>query len=103
MPDFFIDQRWGQVRKQSKRAINFASISQNGKPQAGDVLISSFLPFTSGQGSEQRHFNNQAEGQDSLRQTILYDYNNKSNEKLVKETVPRWNRIGFLLQHFLNL
>ena len=30
----------------------------------------------------------QAEGQDSLRQTILYDYNNKSNEKQVKETVP---------------
>ena len=38
------------------------------------------------QGSEQRHFNSQAEGQDSLRQAITY--NNKSKEKQVKETVP---------------
>ena len=28
------------------------------------MLISSFLPSTGGQGSEQRHFNSQAEGQD---------------------------------------
>ena len=55
MPDFFIDQRWGQVRKQSKKEINFANISQDGKPQAGNVLISSFLPSTGGQGSEQSH------------------------------------------------
>ena len=55
------------------------------------MLISPFLTSTGGQGSEQRHlFNNQAEGQDSLRQTILYDYNNKSNEKQVKEIVPPW-------------
>ena len=52
------------------------------------MLISSFLLSTGGQGSEQRHFNNQAEGQDSLMQALLYDYNNKSNEKQVKETVP---------------
>ena len=47
MPRGFIDQRWGEVRKQSKKAINLANISQNGKPQAGDVLISSFLTSTS--------------------------------------------------------
>ena len=88
MPDSFIDQRGGEVRKQSKKAINLANISLNGKPQAGDVFISSFLLYTGGQGSEQRHFNSQAEGQDSLIQTILYDYNNKSNRKPVKETVP---------------
>jgi len=29
----------------------------------------------------------QAEGQDPLRQAIMYDYNNKSNKKQVKETV----------------
>ena len=29
----------------------------------------------------------QAEGQDPLRQSIMYDYNNKSNKKQVKETV----------------
>ena len=29
------------------------------------MLISSFLLATGGQGSEQRHFNSQAEGQDS--------------------------------------
>jgi len=45
--------------------------------QQGDVLISSFLPSTHGQGSEKSHFNNQAEGQDSLRQSRRYDYNNK--------------------------
>ena len=27
MPGFFIDQRWGEVRKQSKKAINLADIS----------------------------------------------------------------------------
>ena len=33
----------------------------------------------------------QAEGQVSLRQAIMYDYNNKSSEKQVKETVPTWS------------
>ena len=92
MPVSLINQRWRVVRKQSKKAMNLSNISQNGKPQAGDVFISSFLPFTSGQGSEQRHFNNQAEGQDSLRQTILYDYNNKRNPRQVKETIPTWSQ-----------
>ena len=36
-------------------ATNLANISQNGKPQAGDVLISPFLPSTGGQGSKQRN------------------------------------------------
>ena len=58
----------------------------------GGVLISSFLPSTGGQGSEKRHFNSQAEGQDYLRQTLLCDYNNKSNKKEVKETVPSWSQ-----------
>ena len=44
------------MKKQSIRAINLANISYNGKPQPGNVLISSFLPSTSGQDSEQRHF-----------------------------------------------
>ena len=34
----------------------------------------------------------QAEEQDSLRQTILYEYNNKSNKKQIKETVPTWSQ-----------
>ena len=79
------------MRKKTKKALNLANILENTKPQAGDMLISSFLPSTGGQGSEQRHFNSQAEGQDSLRQSILYDYNNKSSEKHVKETVPTWS------------
>ena len=37
-------------------------------------------------------FNSQAEGQNFLRQTILYDYNNKSNKRQVKETVPTWSQ-----------
>ena len=44
------------MRKQSKKAINLAKISEKGKPQAGYVLISSFLPSAGGQGSEQRQF-----------------------------------------------
>ena len=32
------------------------SLAPVGKPQAWDVLFSSFLPSTGGQGSEQRHF-----------------------------------------------
>ena len=48
------------------------------------MLISSFLPSTGGQGSEQRHFNSQAEGQSPFKQSIMY---NKSPEKQVKETV----------------
>ena len=52
------------------------------------MLISSFLPSTGGQGSEQRHSDSQAEGQDSLRLAIMYDHNNKSNGKEVKERVP---------------
>ena len=56
MPGSFIDQRWEEVRKQSKKVINLTNISQNVRPQAGDVLISSFLSSTGGQGSEQRHF-----------------------------------------------
>ena len=91
MPGSFLDHS-GEVRKQSKKAINLANISQNGKPQRGDELISSFLLSTGGQGSEQRHSNSQAEGQGSLKQAIMYDYNNKSDGKQVKETVPTWSQ-----------
>ena len=55
------------------------------------MLTSSFRPSTGGQGSEQRHFKSQAEGQDSLRQPIRYDYN-ESNRKQVKEAVSAWSQ-----------
>ena len=57
------------------------------------MFISSFLLSTGGQGSEQRHFNSQAEGQDSLMQTVVHDYNNKSKSK---KQFQRGVRIGFL-------
>ena len=73
------------MRKWSKKVISFIWLGQH---REGDVLISSFLqPFTGGQGQivsqwpEQRHFNIQAEGQGSLWQVIMYDYNNKSNRE----------------------
>ena len=44
------------LRKQSKNAISLVNISKSGQLQEGDVLISSFLPYASGQGSEKRHF-----------------------------------------------
>ena len=64
------------------------------------MLISSFLPSTGGQGSEQRHFNSQAEGQDSLEQDIMYDYNNRSKESKSKEQFQHGVRVDFSLQHF---
>ena len=58
-----------------------------------DELVSSFLPSTGRQGSEQRHFSLTARQSGRiLRQTIMYDYNNKSNGKQVKETVPSWSQ-----------
>ena len=57
----------------------------------GVVLISSLLPSTGGQGSEQRHSNSQAEREDSLRQAVMYSYN-KSNGDQVKEIVPVWSQ-----------
>ena len=44
-------------------------------------------------------FNSQTEGQDSLRQTVMCDYSNESNEKNVKETVPTWSQNWFFLQY----
>ena len=43
-------------------------------------------------------FDSQAQGQGSLRQAIIYDYNNKSNTNQVKETVPKRVRTGSSLQ-----
>ena len=48
-----MDQRWGKVNKQGKKAINLASISRMASLRQGDVLISSFLPSIGRQGSEQ--------------------------------------------------
>ena len=62
------------------------------------MSVSSFLPPTGGQDSEQRRFNSEEEGQGSLRQAILYDYNNACHEKQVKETVPTWSQHGFSLE-----
>ena len=37
--------------------------------------------------AEQRHFNMQAEGQGSLRQAIMYDYNNGNEKQKLKKQV----------------
>ena len=50
MPDFYRSENGGRQRSKVKKAINLANI-YNGKHQAEDVLISSFLPSTGGQGS----------------------------------------------------
>ena len=77
-----MDQRWGKVNKQSKKAINFASVSRMASLRQGDVLISSFLPSIGRQVlNKALYFNSQAEGQDSLRQAIMYDYNNKNGQR----------------------
>ena len=57
-----------------------------------DGLASSFLPSTGRQGSEESHFSVIARQTGwILRQTIICDYNIKSNGKQVKETVPTWS------------
>ena len=59
------------------------------------MLISPFLPSTGGQASDKGNLVQQAaEGQDFLRRAILYDCNNKSNEKQVKEA---WSQNWLLL------
>ena len=69
-------------------------ISWNGKPQAGDMLISSLLPSTGAQGSEQRHFIVKQRGR-ILRQAVLYNYNNKSSKSKSKKQFQHGVRIGF--------
>ena len=83
------------MRKQSKKTINLASYLLEWPASGG----CSFLPSCQlqvagrGAGSEQRHFNSQAERQVSPRQAIMYDCsNNKGNVKQVKDTVSTWSR-----------
>ena len=56
----------------------------------------SFLPPCHPQGDKvlknARWFNSQEDRQGFLKQTNMYDYNNKINEKQVKETVPIWSQ-----------
>ena len=82
------------MRKQSKktRTLILQISPRMASLRQGDVLVSSFLPSAGGQGSEQRHFNSQAEAQGPLKQAIMYDYDNKSNGKQVKETVSTWSQ-----------
>ena len=49
------------------------------------MLISPFLPPAGGQfWIKAVQFNSQTDDKDSLRQTILYDYNNQNNKKQAK-------------------
>ena len=96
----FSQRRKGESKV--KEAISLAKHPWKWPACENSVLISSFLqPFTGGQSqiiflwAEQRHFNNWAEGQGPLRQAIKYNYNNKSNEKQVKETVSKWSQNWF--------
>ena len=86
------------MRKQSKKAINLANISWNGKSQAGDMLISFFLTSTGGQGSEQRHFsfNSQAEGRDSLRKPFCMILIEKAVKSKSKEQFQHGAKTDFL-------
>ena len=63
----------------------------NGKPQTGGYVNFFLLAVYrwTGLWTKALQLNSQAEGQDSLRQAIMYDYNcnNKSNREQFKETV----------------
>ena len=82
MPGSFMDQRWGEVREQSKKMIQFLQISpRKASLRQGDVLVS--LPFSPSQVGrvrlspcEPNKAKGQAEGDlpGSLKQTIMYAY-----------------------------
>ena len=80
--------RWGN---NIKTPFNLARISQNGKSQAGNVLISSFLTSTQIQSSEQRHFNSQVEGQ-------VHWTARRSNQSILKEISPEYSLEGLMLK-----
>ena len=61
------------VGEETKRPLILQISPRMASSGAVYVLISSFLPSTGGQGSEQRHFNSKAEKQDSVKQAIMYD------------------------------
>ena len=79
MPGSFMYQRWGEVRKQSKKIIQFLQISpRKASLRQGDVLVS--LPFSPSQVGrvrlspcEPNEAKGQAEGAlpGSLKQTIV--------------------------------
>ena len=73
MPGSFMDQRWQGGGNKVKGPLILQISPRMASLRQGDVLVPSFLPSTGGQGSEQRHLNSKAEGQDSLKQAIMYD------------------------------
>ena len=91
-------QRWGEGEETKKTRPLILQIFLEWQASGMGVLVSSFLLSAGGQGSEQRHFNSQADGQGPLKQATVCDYNNKSNGKQVKETVSTW-RQNQLLAH----
>ena len=66
-------------------------MSYNGKPQARGCV--NFFLLAIQQVDRVR-----LRGQDSLRQAVMYDYNNKHEEMQVKEQFQCGVRIGFSLQ-----
>ena len=103
IPGSFIDQGWAEGRKQSKKAINLANISYNGKLQVRGVLISSFLPSTGGQDSEQRHFNSQAWGRIHWGRSLHMIIITKAMKSKSKKQFQYKVRICFSLQHLQHL
>ena len=91
---------WGEVRKQSEKAIHLANISWSGKPQAGDVFISSFLLSAGGQSSEQRHFSLtvRQRGRVLLSRPSHTITITKATEKQAQATVPTWSHNWLLLR-----
>ena len=98
MPVSFMGQRWGEGEETKKTMPLILQIFLEWQASGMGVLVSSFLLSAGGQGSEQRHFNSQADGQGPLKQATMCDHNNKSNGKQVKETVSTW-RQNQLLPH----
>ena len=84
------------VTKQQQPILQISS----GMASLGRGCVNFFLPVDihSGQGPA-LWFSYSASGAGSLRQVIMYDYNNKSNKKQIKEHVQLGVRIGSSLQH----
>ena len=81
---FFYRSEMGGSEETKKKDHLSCKHLLHGKPQAENVLISPFLPSMVDRVLNRGTFNSQAEGQDSRRQAIMHDYDNKSSEKQVK-------------------
>ena len=93
--------RWGNKVKSALILQVFPRMTSLGKECANFFLPVAIHRWT-GSWTKALWFNIQVEGQGSLRQVSMCDYNNESNKKQVEEMDPTWTQNWFFLaaQHY---